>query len=142
MQSECVYGVEHPPLPRFGAKLVANLFLGISFPFHCLFSAEINPRVKKQPYGNIRLFPRSGTDFSLCPLPRRESPTDRDSRRQTQAGRNYRAELRSSSSASFHRRCNSPPRHPGISVAQPILAVLFSFRPCFARTSALFRARS
>jgi hypothetical protein len=32
------------PLPRFDAKLGANSLLGISFPFHCLFSAEINPR--------------------------------------------------------------------------------------------------
>ena len=40
------------------------------------------------------------------------------------AGRNNRAELRSHSPASCHRRSNSPPRHPGISVAQPLLAVL------------------
>ena len=50
-----------------------------------------------------------------------------------QAGRNSRAELRSLSPTSFNRRSNSPPRHPGVSVAQPLLltpsfeaAVLFS----------------
>jgi hypothetical protein len=41
-------------------------------------------------------------------------PPISDSRRQIQAGRNCRAELRSSSPASFHRRSNSPQRHPGI----------------------------
>ena len=49
------------------------------------------------------------------------------------AGRNNRAELRSLSPTSCHRRSNSSPRHPGVSVAQPLLlalifeaAVLFS----------------
>jgi hypothetical protein len=52
---------------------------------------------------------------SVCALCRGANrPPISDSRRQIQAGRNYRAELRSSSPASFHRRCNSPPRHPGI----------------------------
>jgi hypothetical protein len=44
------------------------------------------------------------------------------------AGRNSRAELRSLSPASCHRRSNSSPRHPGIPVAQPLPAVLFLFR--------------
>ena len=50
-----------------------------------------------------------------------------------QAGRNNRAELRSLSSTSFNRRSNSSPRHPGVSLAQPLrlalsfeAAVLFS----------------
>jgi hypothetical protein len=37
------------------------------------------------------------------------------------AGRNSRAELRSLSPTSCNRRSNSPPRHPGVSVAQPLL---------------------
>jgi len=77
----------------------------------------------------------SGTDFSLCSPPRREPPTSSQfapdksnricrggacpARLPNFAGRNSRAELRSLSPASFHRRSNSPPRHPGISVAQP-----------------------
>jgi hypothetical protein len=51
-----------------------------------------------------------------------------------QAGRNSRAELRSLSPTSCDRRSNSSPRHPGVSVAQPLLlalsfeaAVLFPF---------------
>jgi hypothetical protein len=41
-----------------------------------------------------------------------------------QAGRNSRAESRSVSPASCHRRSNSSPRHPGIWVAQPLLPEL------------------
>ena len=59
-----------------------------------------------------------------------------------QAGRNSRAELRSLSSTSCNRRSNSSPRHPGVSVARPLLAVLFPLRrestsQVFVRCSAI-----
>jgi len=76
---------------------------------------------------HVQLF-CSGTDFRLCSPPRREPPTISrfaPDKSEPFAGRNNRAELRSLSSTSFNRRSNSSPRHTGIPVAQPILAVLF-----------------
>jgi hypothetical protein len=76
---------------------------------------------------HVQLF-RSGTDLRLCSPPRREPPTSSQfapDKSEPFAGRNNRAELRSLSSTSFNRRSNSSPRHPGIPVAQPILAVLY-----------------
>ena len=54
MQSECVYGVDIAPLARFDPQPVANSFFDGSFPFHCLFSADLGPPLKQLLDGNIR----------------------------------------------------------------------------------------
>ena len=73
---------------------------------------------------------RPGANRQLARRSRRTNPTIPSRAGLTRpipsifAGRNNRAELRSLSSASCHRRSNSSPHHPGVSVAQPLLSAL------------------